>query len=86
MGLKMMQRVWTISDTLTPVKILVSEKELYSLFTEQLSSVSQLIGSKKLGSISVVSENAEEGYAASAVNSEITVLLLVKVCLRLEGF
>jgi hypothetical protein len=52
---------------------------LTNLFKEQLQSISQLIGTKKIESINVVHENNEEGYAVSSVNSEVNVLLLVKV-------
>jgi valyl-tRNA synthetase len=61
------------------VKIVVQTQELRSLFTHQMLFISQLIGSKKLGKIQVVTETKEEGYGVSTVNSEISVLLLVKV-------
>lgn len=51
-----------------------------TLFNEQLQSISQLIGAKKLESIAVINEIVEDGYAISPVSSEINVLLLVKVC------
>jgi hypothetical protein len=57
----------------------VKGNSLTQLFNEQLQSISQLIGSKKIDTIGVVNDNAEEGYAASTVNPEINVLLLVKV-------
>jgi len=60
------------------VKIQVEGKSLAALFNEQLQSISQLIGTKKIESITVVSENTEEGYAVSPVNSDVNVLLLVK--------
>jgi len=52
---------------------------LTSLFNEQLQSIAQLIGTKKIENIAVTNENTEEGYAISPVNKEINVLLLVKV-------
>jgi hypothetical protein len=52
---------------------------LTSLFNEQLQSIAQLIGTKKIENITVTNENTEEGYAISPVNKEINVLLLVKV-------
>lgn len=56
------------------------------LFNEQLSSISALIGTKKIESISVVNDsNIEEGYAVAAVNSEVNVLLLVKVYILAKG-
>lgn len=55
------------------------DASLTTLFNEQLQSISQLIGTKKIESITVVNENTEEGYAVSTINSEINVLLLVKV-------
>jgi hypothetical protein len=55
------------------------DASLTTLFNEQLQSISQLIGTKKIESITVVNENIEEGYAVSTINSEINVLLLVKV-------
>lgn len=55
------------------------DASLTELFNEQLQSISQLIGTKKLEAITVINENTEEGYAVSTVNSEINVLLLVKV-------
>ena len=64
------------------VKIQVEGDALTKLFNEQLQSISQLIGTKKLENIAVVNENVEEGYAVSPVNSEINVLLLVKVNTR----
>ena len=64
---------------LTVVKIQVEGKALTSLFNEQLQSIAQLIGTKKIENISVTNENTEEGYAVSPVNKEINVLLLVKV-------
>jgi hypothetical protein len=48
------------------------------LFNEQLVAINQLIGSKKLESVSVTNE-AEPGYAVSPVTKDISVLLLVKV-------
>ena len=61
------------------VKLQVKGPALMSLFDEQLQSISQLIGTKKIANISVIEEPAEEGYAVSSVNSEVNVLLLVKV-------
>jgi hypothetical protein len=62
---------------------------LTELFNEQLSSISALIGTKKIESISVVNDsNIEEGYAGyavAAVNSEVNVLLLVKVYILAKG-
>jgi len=64
------------------VKIQVEGAALTKLFNGQLSSISALIGAKKLESISVVNgTKIEEGYAVAAVNSEVNVLLLVKVFL-----
>jgi len=64
------------------VKIQVEGAALTKLFNGQLSSISALIGAKKLESISVVNDTKiEEGYAVAAVNSEVNVLLLVKVFL-----
>ena len=60
------------------VKIQV-ESSLTTLFNEQLQSITQLIGTKKIDTITITTENAEDGYAASTVSSEINVLLLVKV-------
>lgn len=48
------------------------------MFKEQLQSIAQLIGTKKIESLDVISESTEEGYAVSTVNSEVNVLLLVK--------
>lgn len=62
------------------VKIQVEGGTLTKLFNEQLSSISALIGAKKIESISVIKDSKiEEGYAVTAVNSEVNVLLLVKV-------
>jgi hypothetical protein len=52
---------------------------LATLFNDQLPSIRQLIGTKKIESMDVVAQNKEEGYAVSPVNSEVNVLLLVKV-------
>jgi hypothetical protein len=46
-----------------------------------LSSISQLIGTKKIESMDVIAQNNEEGYDVSPVNSDINVLPLVKVYL-----
>jgi hypothetical protein len=74
-----MRRVFlTFYRRVNIVKIQV-ESSLTPLFNEQLQSISQLIGTKKIETITVVSENIDEGYAVSTVNSEINVLLLVKV-------
>ena len=58
--------------------IIEVEPSLKTLFDEQLQSISQLIGTKKIESIGVTTENTDEGYAVSTVSSEINVLLLVK--------
>jgi len=60
------------------VKIQVEGEGLTALFKDQLQSIAQLIGTKKIESLDVVNENTEEGYAVSTVNSEVNVLLLVK--------
>jgi valyl-tRNA synthetase len=65
------------------VKIQVEGEALKKVFTEQLQSISQLIGTKKIESLTVGNEDAESGYAVSSVSSEINVLLLVKVRLLL---
>ena len=68
------------------VIIQVDGAALTGLFNEQLSSISALIGAKKIESISVVNDsNIEEGYAVVAVNSEVNVLLLVKVYFIAKG-
>jgi valyl-tRNA synthetase len=56
----------------------VEGEGLTSLFQDQLQSIAQLIGTKKIESLDIVNENSEEGYAVSTVNSEVNVLLLVK--------
>lgn len=61
------------------VKLQVKGPSLVALFDKQLQSISQLIGTKKIANISVIEGPAEEGYAVSSVNSEVNVLLLVKV-------
>jgi hypothetical protein len=59
---------------------------LTELFNEQLSSISALIGTKKIESISMINNsNIKEGYAVTAVNSEVNVLLLVKVYIIAKG-
>jgi valyl-tRNA synthetase len=63
---------------LSNIVIIEVEPSLQTLFDEQLQSISQLIGTKKIESISVTTKNTEEGYAVSTVSSEINVLLLVK--------
>jgi exopolysaccharide biosynthesis protein len=75
---KMRRVSFTFGWQINIVKIQV-ESSLTTLFNEQLQSISQLIGTKKIETITVISENAEEGYAVSTVSSEINVLLLVKV-------
>jgi hypothetical protein len=75
---KMRRVSFTFGWQINLVKIQV-ESSLTTLFNEQLQSISQLIGTKKIETITVISENIEEGYAVSTVNSEINVLLLVKV-------
>ena len=60
------------------VKIQVEGEALTKLFDEQLQSISQLIGTKKIERIAVVNGHEEEGYAVSPVNSEVNVLLLVE--------
>ena len=60
------------------VKIQVQGQQLTTLFNEQLVAINQLIGSKKLESVSVTHE-VEPGYAVSPVTKDISVLLLVKV-------
>jgi len=60
------------------VKIQVDGEALTNLFKEQIQSIAQLIGTKKIESLDVVNGNTEEGYAISPVNSEVNVLLLVK--------
>jgi hypothetical protein len=75
---KMRRVSFTFGWQINLVKIQV-EWSLTTLFNEQLQSISQLIGTKKIETITVISENIEEGYAVSTVNSVINVLLLVKV-------
>ena len=67
------------ASELMAVKIQAEGKELTELFNEQLVAINQLIGTKKLESVSVTNDEAEPGYAVSPVNKEINVLLLVKV-------
>jgi hypothetical protein len=78
MALKKMLRVSLLLSMLNIVQIRV-DASLTTLFNEQLQSISQLVGTKKIESITVVNESIEEGYAVSTINSEINVLLLVKV-------
>ena len=61
------------------VQIEVEDATLNTIFKEQLLSISQLIGNKKLEKVDVTSKHDEEGFAVSTVNSEINVHLLVKV-------
>jgi hypothetical protein len=61
------------------VKIQVEGKALTKLFNEQLIAINQLIGTKRIESVSVINDEPEDGYAVSPVNKEINVLLLVKV-------
>jgi len=79
-GIKQDARGTRLSDLeLIAVKIQVEGKELTDLFNDQLIAVNQLIGAKKLESVSVTNDEAEPGYAVSPVNKEINVLLLVQV-------
>ena len=73
------QRVGLQFSRLIIVKIQTQGHAATTLFNEQLQSISQLIGTKKIESIDVITENAEEGYAVAPVNSDVNVLLLVKV-------
>lgn len=66
---------------LIEVKIQVEGKQLTELFNDQLIAIKQLIGTKKLESVSVTNDEAELGWAVSPVNTEINVLLLIKVSL-----
>jgi len=74
-----MLRVIPFCFKLIKVQIEVEDATLNTIFREQLLSISQLIGNKKLESVDVISKQDEEGFAVSTVNSEINVHLLVKV-------